>query len=169
MQIRHTNGAAVTDPWSNLDERAANAARLLAVDAVEAAQSGHPGAAISLAPVAHLLFQRTMRHDPRDPDWVGRDRFVLSCGHASMLLYAQLYLSGYDLEIDDLAAFRRLHSRTPGHPERGVTAGVDASTGPLGQGIAMAVGMAMAFKHQRAVYDPNAAVGESPFDRRVWV
>lgn len=159
----------MTDPWSNLDGRAANAARLLAVDAVEAAQSGHPGAAISLAPVAHLLFQRTMRHDPRDPDWVGRDRFVLSCGHASMLLYAQLYLSGYDLEIDDLAAFRRLHSRTPGHPERGVTAGVDASTGPLGQGIAMAVGMAMAFKHQRAVYDPNAAVGESPFDRRVWV
>ena len=136
---------------TTLQDRAVAAARLLALDAIETAKSGHPGAALSLAPVADLLFQRHIRHDPTDPDWLGRDRFILSCGHASMLLYAQLYLTGYDVTIQDLKSFRTLDSRTPGHPERGMTPGVDATTGPLGQGIAMAVGMAMAFQHQRAV------------------
>lgn len=124
---------------------------------------------MSLAPVANPLFQRHIRHDPKDPNWVGRDRFVLSCGHASMLLYTQLYLTGYDVSLGDLQAFRTLHSQTPGHPEHGMTPGVDATTGPLGQGLAMAVGMAMTFAHQRAVYDADAPQGESPFDRRVWV
>ncbi|AHW64671.1 Transketolase [Corynebacterium glyciniphilum AJ 3170] len=145
------------------------AARLLAADAVEAAQSGHPGAAISLAPVATLLYGKYIRHDPQDPHWFGRDRFILSCGHASMLLYAQLYLTGYDLSLDDLKNFRRLGSKTPGHPEYGITPGVDATTGPLGQGFAMGVGMAMAFAHQRALYDAEAPTGDSPFDRHVWV
>ncbi|MGN0095997.1 MAG: transketolase [Corynebacterium sp.] len=145
------------------------AARLLAADAVEAAQSGHPGAAISLAPVATLLYGKYIRHDPQDPTWFGRDRFILSCGHASMLLYAQLHLTGYDLSLDDLKNFRRLGSKTPGHPEYGITPGVDATTGPLGQGFAMGVGMAMAFAHQRAVYDAETPAGDSPFDRRVWV
>lgn len=154
---------------SSLADRAVVTARLLAVDSVEKAKSGHPGAALSLAPVVDLLFQKHIRHDPTDPSWSGRDRFVLSCGHASMLLYTQLYLTGYDLTLDDLKAFRTLHSRTPGHPEYGDTPGVDATTGPLGQGITMAVGMAMAFAHQRAVYDADAPAGESPFDRRVWV
>lgn len=154
-------------PLDNLDEQAIVAARILAVDAIESAQSGHPGASLSLAPVAHLLFQKHIRHDPSDPDWVGRDRFILSCGHASMLLYTQLYLTGYDVTIDDLKAFRQLHSRTPGHPELGFTPGVDATTGPLGQGFAMGVGMAMAMKHQQALYDPENS--SSVFDRRVWV
>ncbi|RMI09518.1 transketolase [Cellulomonas triticagri] len=149
-----------------LDERAVTAARTLALDAIEAAKSGHPGAALSLAPVADLLFQKHVRHDPADPGWAGRDRFVLSCGHASMLLYTQLYLTGYDLTLDDLKAFRTLHSRTPGHPEHGMTPGVDATTGPLGQGITMAVGMAMAFQHERAVYGGD---GTTAFDRHVWV
>lgn len=149
---------------TSLDARAVTTARLLALDAIETAKSGHPGAALSLAPVADLLFQRHIRHDPRDPEWAGRDRFVLSCGHASMLLYTQLFLTGYDLGLDDLRAFRTLHSRTPGHPEHGMTPGVDATTGPLGQGLTMAVGMAMAFQHQRAVYGPDG-----PFDQRVWV
>lgn len=154
---------------TTLEDRAITAARLLALDAIEHAASGHPGAALALAPVVDLLFQKHLRHDPRDPTWAGRDRFVLSCGHASMLLYAQLHLTGYDVTLDDLRSFRRLHSKTPGHPELGMTPGVDATTGPLGQGFAMAVGMAMAFKHQRAVYDREAAAGESPFDRHVWV
>ncbi len=155
--------------FSDLDRQAVTTARLLAADAIEDARSGHPGAALSLAPVAHLLFQRYLRHDPSDPEWAGRDRFVLSCGHASMLLYAQLYLTGYDLTLEDLKNFRRLGSRTPGHPERGVTPGVEATTGPLGQGFAMAVGLAMAFQHDRAMFDALAARGKSPFDRRVWV
>lgn len=149
--------------------RAVTTARLLAVDAIEQANSGHPGAALSLAPVADTLFQNHVRHDPGDPQWIGRDRFVLSCGHASMLLYSQLFLTGYDVTLDDLKSFRTLHSRTPGHPEYGWTPGVDATTGPLGQGIAMAVGIAMAFAHQRALYDPQTPAGESPFDRHVWV
>lgn len=154
---------------TRLADEAVTTARLLAIDSIERAKSGHPGAALSLAPVAHLLFQNHIRHDPADPTWAGRDRFVLSCGHASMLLYAQLYLTGYDVSLDDLKAFRTLHSRTPGHPEYGMTPGVDATTGPLGQGLAMAVGMAMAFKHQRAAFDPEPVQGDSPFDRRVWV
>ncbi|PFG34810.1 transketolase [Sanguibacter antarcticus] len=153
---------------TSLDERAVTAARVLALDAIEAAKSGHPGAALALAPVADLLFQKHIRHDPHDPSWAGRDRFVLSCGHASMLLYTQLFLTGYDLSLDDIASFRTLHSRTPGHPELGMTPGVDATTGPLGQGITMAVGMAMAFQRERAVYDPEGLIG-SPFDRHVWV
>ncbi|MEH3088855.1 MAG: transketolase, partial [Microbacterium arborescens] len=145
------------------------AARLLAADAVEAARSGHPGTAIALAPIATSLFQRHIKHDPADPEWAGRDRFVLSCGHASILLYTQLFLSGYDVTIDDLRAFRTLGSRTPGHPELGHTAGVETTTGPLGQGLATAVGMAMAMLHERATFDPEAPEGASPFDRHVWV
>jgi transketolase len=152
-----------------LDEHIVTAARLLAVDAVERARSGHPGAALSLAPVATLLFQRHIRHDPTDPAWAGRDRFVLSCGHASVLLYVQLFLTGYDVTLEDLGAFRTLDSRTPGHPEFGHTPGVETTTGPLGQGLATAVGMAMAFAHERAVFDADAAPGDSIFDRRVWV
>jgi len=144
-------------------------ARLLSADAVERAKSGHPGTAIALAPVATLLFQKHLRHNPARPDWAGRDRFVLSCGHASILLYTQLFLTGYDVTLDDLRAFRTLESRTPGHPELGHTAGVETTTGPLGQGLATAVGMAMGFAHERATFDPDAETGASPFDRRVWV
>ncbi len=150
------------------DERAVTAARVLALDAIEHARSGHPGAALSLAPVAHLLFQEHVRHDPRDPSWLGRDRFVLSCGHASMLLYTQLFMTGYDVSLEDIRSFRTAHSRTPGHPEHGMTPGVDATTGPLGQGVTMAVGMAMAFQRERAVYDPDGSA-DSPFERHVWV
>ena len=144
-------------------------ARLLAMDAVEQAGSGHPGTAVALAPVADLLFQKHLRHDPRRPDWAGRDRFVLSCGHASILLYTQLFLTGYDVSLGDLKTFRAFNSRTPGHPEFGHTPGVETTTGPLGQGFATAVGMAMAIKRERAIFDPTAAVGTSAFDRTVWV
>jgi transketolase len=142
---------------------------MLAVDAVEKAGNGHPGTAMSLAPAAYLLFQRVMRHDPSDPDWVGRDRFVLSCGHSSLTLYIQLYLSGYGLELDDLKALRQWGSLTPGHPEHGHTRGVETTTGPLGQGVATAVGMAMAARRERGLYDPDAAPGASPFDHNVYV
>ena len=151
------------------DRHAITTAKLLAMDAVDRAGSGHPGTAVALAPVAHLLFQKHLRHDPSQPDWAGRDRFVLSCGHASILLYTQLFLTGYDVSLDDLKAFRAFESRTPGHPEFGHTPGVETTTGPLGQGLATAVGMAMAMKHERAVYDPAAAAGASVFDRTVWV
>ena len=151
------------------DHKAVTTARLLAMDAVENAGTGHPGTALALAPVAHLLFQKHLRHDPADPLWLGRDRFVLSCGHASILLYVQLYLTGYGLTLDDLRAFRTLDSRTPGHPELGHTPGVETTTGPLGQGLATAVGMAMAMRHERAIYTPEAAEGASVFDRTVWV
>jgi len=154
---------------NDIDIQAITAARLLAMDAVEAAGSGHPGTAVALAPVADLLFQRHLRHDPRAPEWAGRDRFVLSCGHASILLYTQLFLTGYDLSLDDLKAFRAHGSRTPGHPEFGHTPGVETTTGPLGQGLATAVGMAMAMKRERALFDPSAAAGASVFDRTVWV
>ncbi|MEL0626109.1 transketolase [Salinibacterium amurskyense] len=154
---------------SSIDNDAITTARLLALDAVECAGSGHPGTAIALAPVAHLLFQKHIRHNPSDPQWAGRDRFVLSCGHASILLYTQLFLTGYGLTIDDLRNFRAAESLTPGHPEYGHTAGVETTTGPLGQGLATAVGMAMAMKHERGIYDADAAPGSSPFDRTVWV
>ncbi len=157
-----------SSPWAT-DHPVVVAARLLAADAVERAKSGHPGTAIALAPVAALLFHKHLRHDPAAPTWRGRDRFVLSCGHASILLYTQLHLAGYDVTMDDLAQFRTLGSRTPGHPEYGHTAGVETTTGPLGQGLATAVGMAMAFAHERAVFDADAAPHESVFDRRVWV
>lgn len=154
---------------NELDADVVIAARLLSLDAVEQAKSGHPGAAIALAPLATLLFQKHIRHDPRDPDWAGRDRFVLSCGHASILLYTQLHLTGYDVTLDDIRAFRTLDSRTPGHPEYRHTPGVETTTGPLGQGLGTAVGMAMAFAHERALFDAEAPAGESVFDRRVWV
>ena len=138
------------------------------MDAVEAAGSGHPGTAMSLAPAAYLLFQRLLRHDPTDPAWIGRDRFVLSCGHSSLTLYIQLFLSGYGLTLDDLKLLRQWGSRTPGHPEHGHTAGVETTTGPLGQGVANAVGMAMAARHERGLFDPDAARRREPFDHTIW-
>ncbi|MEU5339746.1 transketolase [Streptomyces sp. NPDC020766] len=154
--------------WTNLDRRAVDTARLLAADAVQKVGNGHPGTAMSLAPVAYTLFQKVMRHDPADPEWTGRDRFVLSPGHTSLTLYTQLFLSGYELELDDLKAFRTHGSKTPGHPEYGHTAGVETTTGPLGQGVANAVGMAMAARFERGLFDPEAPEGESPFDHTVW-
>ncbi|WP_449061671.1 transketolase [Planomonospora algeriensis] len=138
------------------------------MDAVEKAGSGHPGTAMSLAPAAYLLFQHVMRHDPSDPAWAGRDRFVLSCGHSSLTLYIQLYLSGYGLTLHDLEMLRQWESLTPGHPEYGHTAGVETTTGPLGQGIGNAVGMAMAARRERGLFDPDTAPGASPFDHTVW-
>jgi transketolase len=155
--------------WSETDARAVDLIRVLAMDAVQQAGSGHPGTAMSLAPAAYLLFQRVLRHDPADPDWLGRDRFVLSCGHSSLTLYIQLYLSGYGLTLDDLRALRTWGSLTPGHPEHRLTAGVETTTGPLGQGLANAVGMAMAARRERGLLDPDAPAGQSPFDHHVYV
>ena len=154
--------------WSDIDRRAVDTIRVLAMDAVEAAGNGHPGTAMSLAPAAYLLFQRVMRHDPTEPNWVGRDRFVLSCGHSSLTLYIQLYLSGYGLEIDDLRQYRQWGSLTPGHPEHGHTVGVETTTGPLGQGLGNAVGMAMAARRERGLFDPDTPTGQSPFDHFVF-
>jgi len=156
------------DDWTDLDKRAVDTIRVLAADAVQEAGNGHPGTAMSLAPLAYALFQRVMRHDPNDPDWIGRDRFVLSAGHSSLTLYLQLFLSGYGLEIDDIAHLRKWGSKTPGHPEHGHTAGVEITTGPLGQGISSAVGMAMAARRERGLFDPDAAPGESVFDHHVY-
>ena len=155
--------------WTALDARAVDTVRVLAADAVQKVGNGHPGTAMSLAPAAYLLFQRFLRHDPADPHWLGRDRFVLSCGHSSLTLYIQLYLSGYGLELSDLEAFRTWGSLTPGHPERNHTAGVETTTGPLGQGLSTAVGMAMGARYERGLLDPDAAPGTSPFDHHVWV
>jgi transketolase len=154
--------------WTDLDKLAVDTARVLAMDAVQKVGNGHPGTAMSLAPVAYLLFQKVMRHNPADPHWVGRDRFVLSCGHSSITLYTQLYLGGWGLELDDLKALRTWGSKTPGHPEYGHTAGVETTTGPLGQGVANAVGMAMAARRERGLLDPNAAEGDSPFDHHIY-
>ncbi|MFE6093031.1 transketolase [Streptomyces massasporeus] len=154
--------------WTELDRRAVDTARLLAADAVQRVGNGHPGTAMSLAPAAYTIFQKVMRHDPADPEWTGRDRFVLSPGHTSLTLYTQLYLAGYELELDDLKAFRTHGSKTPGHPEYGHTAGVETTTGPLGQGVANAVGMAMAARYERGLFDPDAPEGDSPFDHTVW-
>ncbi|MEU3552985.1 transketolase [Streptomyces fragilis] len=154
--------------WTELDRRAVDTARILAADAVQKVGNGHPGTAMSLAPAAYTLFQKVMRHDPSDADWVGRDRFVLSAGHSSLTLYTQLYLAGFGLELDDLKAFRTWGSKTPGHPEYGHTTGVETTTGPLGQGVANAVGMAMASRYERGLFDPEAAPGESPFDHFVF-
>ncbi|MFE6822311.1 transketolase [Streptomyces sp. NPDC057690] len=154
--------------WTGLDRRAVDTARLLAADAVQQVGNGHPGTAMSLAPVAYTIFQKVMRHDPADPEWTGRDRFVLSPGHTSLTLYTQLFLSGYELELADLKSFRTHGSKTPGHPEYGHTAGVETTTGPLGQGVANAVGMAMAARYERGLFDPDAPQGESPFDHTVW-
>ncbi len=161
--------ASVPDDWTDLDRRAVDTVRVLAADAVQKVGNGHPGTAMSLAPLAYLLFQRVMRHDPTDPDWIGRDRFVLSAGHSSLTLYIQLYLSGYGLELADLEALRTWGSKTPGHPEHRHTPGVEITTGPLGQGLASAVGMAMAARRERGLFDPDAAPGESPFDHQIYV
>ncbi|MFH9016163.1 transketolase [Streptomyces sp. NPDC017943] len=154
--------------WTELDQRAVDTARVLAADAVQKVGNGHPGTAMSLAPAAYTLFQKVMRHDPADADWVGRDRFVLSAGHSSLTLYTQLYLAGFGLELDDLKSFRTWGSKTPGHPEYGHTTGVETTTGPLGQGVANAVGMAMAARYERGLFDPEAPEGESPFDHFVY-
>ncbi|MFD8914115.1 transketolase [Streptomyces sp. NPDC059575] len=154
--------------WTELDQRAVDTARVLAADAVQKVGNGHPGTAMSLAPAAYTLFQKVMRHDPADPEWVGRDRFVLSAGHSSLTLYTQLYLAGFGLELDDLKSFRTWGSKTPGHPEYGHTKGVETTTGPLGQGVANAVGMAMASRFERGLFDPEAPEGSSPFDHYIY-
>jgi transketolase len=155
--------------WTDLDRRAVDTARCLAMDAVQKVGNGHPGTAMSLAPAAYLLFQKRMRHNPSNPAWPGRDRFVLSCGHSSITLYTELYLGGFGLEIEDLKALRTWGSKTPGHPEHGHTAGVETTTGPLGQGVGNAVGMAMAARRERGIFDPDAPPGTSPFDHRIFV
>ncbi|WP_284981604.1 transketolase [Arthrobacter sp. efr-133-TYG-118] len=155
--------------WTSLDQRAVDTVRVLAADAVEKVGNGHPGTAMSLAPAAYLLFQKLMRHDPKHPDWIGRDRFVLSPGHTSLTLYIQLFLSGYGLELKDLEALRTWGSLTPGHPEYKHTAGVEITTGPLGQGLASSVGFAYSQRRQRGLFDADAPAGESPFDHTIWV
>ena len=160
---------ATTVGWTDLDFRAVDTARVLAADAVEKVGNGHPGTAISLAPLAYLLYQDVLRHDPADPAWLGRDRFVLSAGHSSLTQYIQLYLGGFGLELADLEALRTWGSKTPGHPEYGHTKGIEITTGPLGQGISSAIGMAMAARRERGLLDPDAAPGTSPFDHHVVV
>ena len=155
--------------WSEMDDLVVAHSRALAADAVQKVGNGHPGTAMSLAPVAYTLFQRHLVHDPSDPQWIGRDRFILSCGHSSLTLYTQLFLSGYGLEMKDLQEFRTWGSLTPGHPEFGHTAGVEMTTGPLGQGVAPAVGMAMAARYERGLLDPEAPAGGSVFDHSIWV
>jgi transketolase len=168
---QNKNGNKMSKPagWTTLDDRAVAYARALAADAVQKVGNGHPGTAMSLAPVAYLLFQRHLVHDPSDSHWLGRDRFILSCGHSSLTLYIQLYLSGYGLEMKDLEHFRTWGSLTPGHPEYGHTAGVEMTTGPLGQGVATAVGMAMAARYERGLLDPDSQQSKSSFDHRIWV
>jgi len=155
--------------WSELDDKAVDIARALAMDAVQKVGNGHPGTAMSLAPVAYNLFQRHLVHDPTDPHWLGRDRFILSCGHSSLTLYTQLFFSGYGLEMEDMQSFRTWGSLTPGHPEFGHTAGVEMTTGPLGAGVATAVGFAMAARYERGLLDPDAPIGTSLFDHSIWV
>lgn len=157
------------DDWTEVDSRAVDTVRVLAADAVQKVGNGHPGTAMSLAPLAYTLFQRQMRHDPTDEHWLGRDRFVLSCGHSSLTLYIQLYLGGFGLELSDIQALRTWKSKTPGHPEFRHTKGVEITTGPLGQGLASAVGMAMASRYERGLFDPDAAPGTSPFDHYIYV
>ncbi len=168
MANHQTGGRSGAVEWSDIDARTVDVVRALAMDAVEAAGSGHPGTAMSLAPAAYLLFQRLLRHDPTEPGWPGRDRFVLSCGHSSLTLYIQLYLSGYGLTLEDISLLRTWGSLTPGHPEHGHTLGVETTTGPLGQGVGNAVGMAMAARRERGLLDPDAAPGESPFDHHIY-
>lgn len=155
--------------WDEIDRRAVDTARVLAADAVEKVGNGHPGTAMSLAPVAYLLYQRVLRHDPSDTDWLGRDRFILSAGHSSLTQYVQLYLGGFGLELADLESLRTWGSKTPGHPEYGHTKGVEITTGPLGQGLASAVGFAYAARYERGLFDPEADAGTSPFDHHVYV
>ena len=153
--------------WSSLDEQAVNISRALAMDAVQKVGNGHPGTAMSLAPVAYTLFQKFLRHNPKNPNWAGRDRFVLSAGHSSLTLYIQLFLSGYPLSLDDLKSFRTFKSQTPGHPEYGHTPGVEITTGPLGSGISSAVGMAMAARYEKGLFDPKGST--NLFDHNIWV
>ncbi|QEV99918.1 transketolase [Microbacterium caowuchunii] len=155
--------------WDDIDERAVDTARILAADAVEKVGNGHPGTAMSLAPAAYLLYQHVMRHDPADPQWLGRDRFILSAGHSSLTQYVQLYLGGFGLELEDLKALRTWGSLTPGHPEYGHTKGVEITTGPLGQGLASSVGFAYAARYERGLFDPEAPAGTSPFDHHIYV
>lgn len=155
--------------WTELDNRAVTTAKVLAADAVEKVGNGHPGTAISLAPVAYLLFNKVMRHDPKDENWLGRDRFILSVGHSSLTIYNQLYLHGYGLELEDIKSLRTWGSATPGHPEYGHTKGVEITTGPLGQGLASATGFAYAARFERGLFDPTAAEGQSPFDHFIYV
>jgi transketolase len=157
------------DDWTDVDSSAVDTIRVLAADAVQKVGNGHPGTAMSLAPLAYTLFQRTMRHDPNDTHWLGRDRFVLSAGHSSLTLYIQLYLGGFGLELSDIESLRTWGSKTPGHPEFRHTEGVEITTGPLGQGLASAVGMAMASRYERGLFDPNAEPGTSPFDHHIYV
>jgi transketolase len=169
--VSDSHGVNTTHPdwWTDLDTKAVDSARLLAADAVQKTGNGHPGTAMSLAPLAYLLYQRVMRHDPTDPTWIGRDRFMLSNGHTSLTQYCQLFLSGYGLELGDLESLRTWGSRTPGHPEYGHTAGIEVTTGPLGQGVGNAVGMAMASRRERGLFDPDTPQGESPFDHFIYV
>jgi transketolase len=160
---------SVISNWGTEDDLVISHARALAMDAVQKVGNGHPGTAMSLAPVAYLLFQKHLVHDPSEPQWIGRDRFILSCGHSSMTLYTQLFLSGYGLEMEDIQKCRTWGSLTPGHPEYGHTAGVEMTTGPLGQGVSTAVGMAMAARYERGLFDPETTDGSSLFDHRVWV
>ena len=157
------------DDWSEVDSAAVDTVRVLAADAVQKVGNGHPGTAMSLAPLAYTLFQRAMRHDPSDTHWLGRDRFILSCGHSSLTLYIQLYLGGFGLELSDIESLRTWGSKTPGHPEFRHTTGVEMTTGPLGQGLASAVGFAMAARYERGLFDPDAAEGTSPFDHHIYV
>jgi transketolase len=169
IDIEALTRASVPADWTDLDRRAVDTIRVLAADAVQKVGNGHPGTAMSLAPLAYSLFQRVMNIDPSDTNWIGRDRFVLSCGHSSITLYIQLFLCGYGLELTDLKELRTWGSKTPGHPEHGHTRGVEITTGPLGQGLASAVGMAMAARRERGLFDPDAAQGESPFDHYIYV
>jgi transketolase len=157
------------DDWTELDSAAVDTVRVLAADAVQKVGNGHPGTAMSLAPLAYTLFQRAMRHDPSDVHWLGRDRFILSAGHSSLTLYLQLYLGGFGLELSDIESLRTWGSKTPGHPEFRHTDGVEITTGPLGQGLASSVGMAFAARYERGLFDPDAAPGTSPFDHFIYV
>ncbi|CAA9409693.1 MAG: Transketolase [uncultured Propionibacteriaceae bacterium] len=168
MTDTSTRQRLLPDDWTDLDSRAVDTVRVLAADAVQKVGNGHPGTAMSLAPVAYLLFQKVMKHNPADTHWPGRDRFVLSCGHSSLTLYIQLYLGGFGLELEDIKALRTWGSKTPGHPEYRHTEGVEITTGPLGQGIANAVGMAMAARRERGLLDPDAAPGQSVFDHQIY-
>ena len=168
-EITELTTARHPSDWTELDSRAVDTARVLAAEAVQNCGSGHPGTAMSLAPLAYTLYQRIMRHDPSDPTWVGRDRFILSCGHTSLTQYIQLYLAGFGLELEDLKALRTWGSKTPGHPEWRHTDGVEITTGPLGQGLASAVGMAMAARYERGLFDPDTPAGKSPFDHFIYV
>jgi transketolase len=168
-EIRTLTQASHPADWTAVDTKAVDTVRVLAADAVQKCGSGHPGTAMSLAPLAYTLFQRVMRHDPTDTDWMGRDRFILSCGHSSLTLYIQLYLGGFGLELEDIEALRTWDSKTPGHPEYRHTRGVEMTTGPLGQGLASSVGMAMAARYERGLFDPDAPVGGSAFDHYIYV